>query len=43
MQPVAAKVFSAVLVGMSCCVIWSEATIFTGGNPDLSPFSKMIK
>lgn len=43
LQPIATKVFSAVLVLMSCCVIWSEATIFTAGNPDLSPFSKMIK
>eukprot|EP00878_Enallax_costatus_P015761 GHUV01016516.1.p1 GENE.GHUV01016516.1~~GHUV01016516.1.p1 ORF type:complete len:615 (+),score=178.39 GHUV01016516.1:1103-2947(+) len=42
-QPVAAKVFAVFLVFMTGCVIWSEATIFTGENPDLSPFSKLIK
>lgn len=43
LQPIARKVFAALLVGMSACVVWSSATIFTGGHPDLSPFSLMIR
>lgn len=31
------------LVCFSGCVVWSEATIFTGGHPDLSPFSRAIR
>eukprot|EP00879_Flechtneria_rotunda_P003202 GHRR01003425.1.p1 GENE.GHRR01003425.1~~GHRR01003425.1.p1 ORF type:complete len:656 (+),score=226.79 GHRR01003425.1:287-2254(+) len=41
--PIGRKVLSAILVGMSFLVVWSEATIFTGENPDLSPFSRMIQ
>lgn len=43
LQPVARKAFAALLVGMSGCVVWSSATIFTGGHPDLSPFSLAIR
>eukprot|EP00775_Hariotina_reticulata_P003223 gene3223-3500_t len=42
-QPTARKMFAALLIGMSFCVVWSEATIFTGRHPDLSPFSNMIR
>lgn len=42
-QPSVRKVAAAALGAMSACVVWSEATIFTGGHPDLSPFSRMIR
>lgn len=42
-QPIARKVLAALLVGLSACVVWSSATIFTAGHPDLSPFSLMIR
>jgi hypothetical protein len=43
LQPVGRKVMAALLVFLSGCVVWSEATIFTGGHPDLSPFSRAIR
>jgi len=43
LQPIARKVFAALLVCLSACVVWSSATIFTAGHPDLSPFSLMIR
>jgi hypothetical protein len=43
LQPYARKVCAALLAGLSGCVVWSSATIFTGGHPDLSPFSLMIR
>jgi uncharacterized membrane protein YdcZ (DUF606 family) len=43
LQPVGRKVLAALLVFFSGCVVWSEATIFTGGHPDLSPFSRAIR
>lgn len=43
LQPMVRKAFAALLVGMSGCVVWSSATIFTGGHPDLSPFSLAIR
>eukprot|EP00882_Tetradesmus_deserticola_P011812 GHRQ01012503.1.p1 GENE.GHRQ01012503.1~~GHRQ01012503.1.p1 ORF type:complete len:656 (+),score=303.76 GHRQ01012503.1:330-2297(+) len=42
-QPIGRKVMAALLVCFSGCVVWSEATIFTGGHPDLSPFSRAIR
>lgn len=42
-QPIFRKVSAALLAGLSACVVWSSATIFTGGHPDLSPFSLMIR
>lgn len=42
-QPAARKVVAAALAALSVVVIWSEATIFTGGHPDLSPFSRLIR
>ncbi|KAF8067159.1 lmbrd2 [Scenedesmus sp. PABB004] len=42
-QPGARKVVAALLAAMSGVVVWSEATIFTGGHPDLSPFSRAIR
>lgn len=42
-QPVGRKVMAVLLVCFSGCVVWSEATIFTGGHPDLSPFSRAIR
>lgn len=43
MQPTVRKVCAALLAGWSTCVVWASATIFTGGHPDLSPFSLMIR
>jgi hypothetical protein len=43
MQPIGRKVMAALLVCFSGLVVWSEATIFTGGHPDLSPFSRAIR
>jgi hypothetical protein len=43
MQPLVRKALSALLVGFSACIVWSSATIFTGGHPDLSPVSLMIR
>jgi hypothetical protein len=43
LQPYARKVCAVLLAGLSACVVWSSATIFTGGHPDLSPFSLMIR
>ncbi|GBF88476.1 hypothetical protein Rsub_01189 [Raphidocelis subcapitata] len=43
LHPHARKVLGAALAALSCVVIWSEATIFTGQRPDLSPFSLAIR
>lgn len=43
LHPYTRKVAAAVFLAVSLCIIWSEATIFTGRSPDLSPFSTMIR
>lgn len=39
MRPYLLKVFALILWAASAAVIWSEATIGSGREPDLSPFS----
>jgi len=37
------KLAALLLTAASLATIWSEATIFTGTKPDLSPFSLLIR
>ena len=42
-HPLARKALGALLAALSLAVVWSEATILTGGRPDLSPFGLAIR
>ncbi len=42
-EPMLRRVAGVLMMLVTLTIIWCEATIFTGVNPDLSPFSLLIR